>query len=190
MTFLQSINRILYSFSFVGFLDILILGTLIFFTIKAFISKKNLRIWNATNISFCAFYLFYLLFFAILSRNPEEEYTVSLIPFYSYYQYFLGNNPEAFRTNTANLAVFYPLGLILSDIFLKSKNKKLIVGLIAFGLSASIEITQYILSLGYTEIDDILHNTLGAVLAVIGYNLASERFLPYIKKRLKKKLLQ
>ncbi len=191
MTFFRALNRILYSFSLVGFLDVLTLGTILFFTIKFFTSKKSLKAWKSINIFFLIFFLIYLLFFAILSRSPGEEYTVNLIPLSSYYRYFLGNNPEAFRTNTANLAVFYPPGLILSDIFQRNKKKKIIIGLIAFGLSASIEIVQCIFSIGYTEIDDIIHNTLGAVLGVIGYDLAYKRFLPYIQNRFKnKKLLQ
>lgn len=190
MTFFRALNRLLYSFSLVGFLDVLILGTILFFTIKFFTDKKSLKAWKAINISFFVFFLLYLLFFAMLSRTPGE-YTVNLIPFSSYYRYFFGNNPEAFRTNTANLAVFYPLGLILSDMFQRNKKKKIIISLIAFGLSASIETVQYIFSIGYTEIDDIIHNTLGAVLGVIGYNLAYKRFLPYIQNRFKnKKLLQ
>lgn len=183
MVFLGTINRILYSFSLVGFLDILILGTVIFFTIKFFADRKNEKLWKCINMSFLAFYIFYLLFFAILCRSQGEDYTVNLIPFSSYFRYFSGNNPEAFRTNTANLAVFYPLGLILWGMLQKEKHKLLKVVLIAFCISLSIEITQYILSIGYTEADDIFHNTLGAALGAKGYTWVGDRFTAYIEKR-------
>lgn len=188
MSFLRTINRILYSFSLVGFLDVLVLGTIIFFTIKFFSERKSIKLWKGINISFLAFYIFYLLFFAILCRTSGEDFYVNLIPLSSYYHYFLGENSEAIRTNTANLAVFYPLGLILWEMFAQRKHKLLKIALIAFTLSLAIELTQYILSIGYTEADDVLHNTLGAILGAKGYNWVGKRFNPYIYKKYKNEL--
>lgn len=59
-------------------------------------------------------------------------------------------------TNTlGNIALFIPVGLLAGP--------RLRTALLAGGgLSLGIEVTQYILALGYTDIDDLVCNTLGA----------------------------
>lgn len=56
-----------------------------------------------------------------------------------------------------NIALFVPLGLIIDG-------RKGVV--ICFSLSCAIEATQYFTRLGYCELDDILNNTIGALIGV------------------------
>lgn len=56
-----------------------------------------------------------------------------------------------------NILLFMPLGLIIGG------RKGIISGLI---LSCCIEFTQYMFCLGYCEMDDVLNNTIGAVIGV------------------------
>lgn len=56
-----------------------------------------------------------------------------------------------------NILLFMPLGAVLGG------RKGIIIG---FVLSCCIELTQYIVCLGYCEMDDVLNNTLGASLGV------------------------
>ncbi|WP_169332150.1 VanZ family protein [Corynebacterium lubricantis] len=65
-----------------------------------------------------------------------------------------------------NVLMFIPVGFLLVLIFQPKRPLRtaLFVGL---GASAFIEITQYIFALGYTDIDDLIFNTLGAVLGAL-----------------------
>ena len=70
-----------------------------------------------------------------------------------------------------NVLVFIPFGLLLSVNFKRMNhwNKLIIV------VSASIaaEITQYILAIGATDITDVITNTLGGLIGIVGYDLGS-----------------
>lgn len=61
-----------------------------------------------------------------------------------------------------NMLLFVPLG------FITESRKGVVLG---FLLSAAIEITQYIGVLGYCEVDDVLNNTIGAVVGYLVWRL-------------------
>ena len=67
-----------------------------------------------------------------------------------------------------NIALFFPFGFLLQMI---NKNNKinLLQIFIPFTTSISIEILQYIFSVGVTDITDVICNTLGAILGEISY---------------------
>lgn len=103
----------------------------------------------------------YNLFAAI----GASERTISIIPFKSVFE-MVHDGVSAARVIEnvlGNLAVFMPLGLLL-PILTKDKSKKIL--LYGFVLSLFIEVMQYILALGSSDIDDLLLNTLGAM---VGY---------------------
>ena len=66
-----------------------------------------------------------------------------------------------------NIALFFPLGIFLPIIFKKLGFLKVILA--GFFISAFIEIAQYLLSVGYTDADDIIMNTIGAVAGAFIY---------------------
>lgn len=63
-----------------------------------------------------------------------------------------------------NVALFLPLGYLLLLLWANQPHPVRRVATAAVALSAAIETAQYIFALGYTDIDDVLYNTLGAVL--------------------------
>src|ERR1700722_14977767 len=68
-----------------------------------------------------------------------------------------------------NVIAFIPLGLLLCVNFRQfSFRRKLLFILL---LSASVEITQYVLSIGRTDITDIMTNTSGGYLGLMLYDL-------------------
>lgn len=71
-----------------------------------------------------------------------------------------------------NVFAFIPLGVLLSVVF-KQKNfwHKLIFILF---LSISVEITQYVLEIGRTDITDVMTNTVGGYLGLAIYGLAQK----------------
>ena len=81
------------------------------------------------------------------------------------------NNPHPWWgpwTNTfGNIALFMPLGACLVVMGQNSRHVRFGRGgtiLLAMALSLGIEITQYVFSLGFSDVDDLVFNTLGASL--------------------------
>ena len=81
------------------------------------------------------------------------------------------NNPHPWWgpwTNTlGNIALFFPLGACLVVMGQNSRHVRFGRGgtiLLAMALSLVIETTQYLFSLGFSDVDDVVFNTLGASL--------------------------
>jgi glycopeptide antibiotics resistance protein len=69
-----------------------------------------------------------------------------------------------------NVFLFFPIGLVLPWVLpQKWKYKTVIVALFAIVLSTSIEYTQFVYCLGRTETDDVICNTLGALIGAGTY---------------------
>lgn len=67
-----------------------------------------------------------------------------------------------------NIILYFPFGFLLQMINKKNKLSLLQI-FIPFTASISIEILQYIFSVGVTDITDIICNTIGAVFGAISY---------------------
>lgn len=75
--------------------------------------------------------------------------------------------PELYREMLMNVFLFFPLGLTLSNALPHRWNRWLRIGVTTLAgclLSAGIEYAQYRFALGLAETDDVLCNTLGALL--------------------------
>lgn len=59
-----------------------------------------------------------------------------------------------------NVLVFFPVGLSLCLSF---KKRRWLVPLIGFGLSFTIELLQLLFLKDCTDVDDVIHNTLGCL---------------------------
>ena len=84
-----------------------------------------------------------------------------------------------------NIALFFPFGFLLQMI---NKNNKinLLQIFIPFTTSISIEILQYIFSVGVTDITDVICNTcLGAILGAISYLVFNIIFKKIILKQIR-----
>lgn len=97
----------------------------------------------------------------IIPAEPE------LMPFHSYRAVMAGGNKEILRSNFMNVVLFYPAGLFACELLLKSWSwaKRVILVAVLFALvSVGIEFCQYHFALGQAEVDDVLHNALGALI--------------------------
>lgn len=74
-----------------------------------------------------------------------------------------------------NLAVLFPMGIFIP--LLNNKGFKQTV-VIVIGISVSIEVVQYILAIGISDIDDVILNTVGAI---VGWSV-----FQYIKGKIKR----
>ncbi len=70
-----------------------------------------------------------------------------------------------------NFWLFLPFGALLYLIFRRKR-----VVFIATALSVIIEISQYLFDIGYCETDDVISNTLGAILGILLVKVASTFF--------------
>ena len=120
------------------------------------------------------------LYFTLLSRTPGTETKLTLLPFQSYARMGGAVPAEAeeaagfaamFLKGTTpldgiilNILLYVPLGYLLPRLFPKLKAWQVI--LIGLLCSAATEATQYLFKMGWCEMDDVIHNTLGAVIGV------------------------
>lgn len=100
----------------------------------------------------------------IIPTEPE------VIPFHSYRAVMAGENKEIIRSNFMNVILFYPAGLLACELLPKSwsRAKRVILVAVLFALvSAGIEFCQYHFALGQAEVDDVIHNVLGALIGAL-----------------------
>ena len=88
------------------------------------------------------------------------------MPFWSYRDYFNGVNGGLLAENIMNVVVFVPVGLVAGATFRSMSWKKVLV--IGICLSVGIETLQFVFRKGFSEFDDVMHNTLGCL---IGYGM-------------------
>lgn len=122
--------------------------------------------WRKSVGLFLIAYISLLLCSTVVFRNEAAKRQYDFMPFWSYQSYFRGEDPSLLAENIMNAAVFVPIGL-LAGVAFRGMNwqKALMLGL---GLSVFIEATQFIFMKGFSELDDVIHNTIGCL---IGYGI-------------------
>ena len=117
-----------------------------------------------------------LLFrFNIIAGLVDRSRSYNLIPFATISR-FLNSGRQTMSQSAVmnifgNIGVFIPFGLYL-QLFLKNKSfKKSFLILIVAGIS--IELIQLVLGVGVCDIDDLILNSLGGVIGIILYKIAS-----------------
>ena len=110
-------------------------------------------------------------------RHASGEREIILASFYSFAEARV--QKEMYRELLMNVFLFVPLGLSLPFALCSVKDgqwrpslKTAVIAMaFAFSLSVGIEAVQYLFALGRCETDDVLTNTLGALLGVCAYLL-------------------
>ena len=115
-------------------------------------------------------YVFLIYCSTVIFRGVSEENGYNYKLFWSYVAIHDGRC-DLIPVNIMNVVVFVPVGLLLALLTL-NRQKTIKSGLftIVFGLliSTSIETLQFFLNRGFSELDDVMHNTLGCM---IGYGI-------------------
>ena len=132
---------------------------------KERIKKKELILLGFFGLYFAA-----LLWLTLLSRERTTSTSV-LPPFWSYVEIFKGNLRSLYYV-VANVLLFVPFGFFVAKYLGKSIKRVLIFGLFT---SALIEFIQLGLKLGSFEVDDLVHNTLGAVIGLGIFHFLSRK---------------
>jgi glycopeptide antibiotics resistance protein len=107
---------------------------------------------------------------AVFSTSIVSLRSISLIPFYTIVEYFTDPSigfDQWLQNILGNIALFIPFGIFVS--YTGGKRSLSYKTCILLAISLSLEIIQYILSLGSSEIDDVLLNTVGGVIGIAVY---------------------
>ena len=103
----------------------------------------------------------------VFFRNTNRVLKYNWHPFWSYQAIEAGKD-KLLSEIIMNVVMFVPIGLLMGCAF-RIMNWKLVL-VIGCILSVGIELFQFLLKRGFSEFDDVMHNTLGCM---IGYGLFS-----------------
>ena len=138
-----------------GLLSVFCLGVVVFIAWKGF--KTGLRYSVALLL---IEYIFLIFCSTVFFRTTSELRKYDILPFWSY------DRPELLVENIMNVVVFVPVGLLLGIAFKQMTWWKAF--LIGCSISVTIESLQFFFMRGFSELDDVMHNTLGCL---IGYGI-------------------
>ncbi len=132
--------------------------------------NKTEKIFRAVFLLIAIFYAAILVRLVFIRDGIRlEEETSHFLPLGALREYKAGFKTlkSVVLNYVGNIAIFFPLGIFLPVIFKKLNFLKVI--LTGFLISLFIETVQYLLSAGYTDIDDVIMNTLGAAIGAFVY---------------------
>ena len=129
------------------------------------------------------FVIYFMMLFKITifrDSNPGGQ-GVNLVPFITITEYFRfvlrGNTIIGISNLAGNFMIFVPLGYMSALLFPKMRKVARILALsIAFSLT--IEVGQYILACGSTDIDDVILNVLGGLTGYWAFVIIPKLFKP------------
>jgi len=139
-----------------GLLAVFCLGLVIFIAWKGF--KTGLR-YSA--ILLLVEYIFLLFCSTVIFRTTGETRQYDFHLFWSYKAIQEGRE-DLLAENIMNVVVFIPVGLLLGIAFKQVTWWKAL--LIGCSISVIIESLQFFLMRGFSELDDVMHNTLGCLI--------------------------
>lgn len=99
-------------------------------------------------------------------RTSGGSWQINLIPLHSYREVIDSGNIEILRSNFMNAMLFYPIGLLATALLPErwvDWSRCVLVVLLCGLMSVGIECMQYTHVLGRCEIDDVIHNMVGAL---------------------------
>ena len=137
-----------------GLLSIFCIGLVVFVAWKGF--KTGLRYSVALLL---IEYIFLIFCSTVFFRTTSELRKYDIHPFWSY------DRPELLVENIMNVVVFVPVGLLLGIAFKQMTWWKAL--LIGCGISVTIEALQFFFMRGFSEVDDVMHNTLGCAIGFL-----------------------
>lgn len=126
--------------------------------------KRQRWKWKVLNLALLLLSLLFIAWVTLLRREPMAELVVVLEPFATFD--LLDEQPEYIRTMLMNAALFLPLGLTAAALLPRRWPWLRIVLAVLLGaaVSCGVEQLQYRYLLGTVEVDDVICNTLGALM--------------------------
>lgn len=106
-------------------------------------------------------YIFLIYCSTVIYRKGPELAGYDFCPFWSYAAILEGRK-ELLSENILNVVVFVPVGVLLAIGILRLKWQHVL--LIGVCVSVSIEVLQSVFKKGFSELDDVMHNTMGCMI--------------------------
>lgn len=106
------------------------------------------------------FYITLLVQMGVISRTPGSVSEMVWIPFQT-----PGGDYLVVLYSLANLVIFIPFGILVPKVF-RRVDSVWAMALVTFMTSVVIEIVQFMIECGYSEVEDVIMNVAGGV---IGY---------------------
>ena len=147
-----------------GLLSVFCLGVVLFIAFKGV--RTGFR-WSS--VLLLIEYIFLLFCSTVIFRPTGETRQYDFHPFWSY------DRPELLVENIMNVVVFIPVGLLLGSAFKQMTWWKAL--LIGCSISITIEALQFWFMRGFSEVDDVMHNTVGCIMGYIIYSILVRIFI-------------
>ena len=141
-----------------GLLSVFCLGVVLFIAFKGI--RTGFR-WPS--VLLLIEYIFLLFCSTVIFRPTGETRQYDFHPFWSY------DRPDLLVENIMNVVVFIPVGLLLGSAFKQMTWWKAL--LIGCSISISIQSLQFWFMKGFSEVDDVMHNTVGCIIGYIIYSI-------------------
>ncbi|WP_455539853.1 VanZ family protein [Terrisporobacter sp.] len=152
------------------------------------VKNKKINIFREIMLSVFFIYFLFLLLLTIFKygiitlSNPFNSYmyrehgllgVINIVPIKETINTFIHSETglrNSVRNIIGNILVFMPLGFFIPLLFDKFNSYKKLLK-IGFLASLAIEITQLFVGSNVCDVDDIIYNTLGAILGLICYKI-------------------
>ena len=144
-----------------GLLSVFCLGIVLLVTWKGY--KTGLRYSAALLL---VEYIFLLFCSTVIFRTPCQARQYDFHPFWSY------DKPDLLVENIMNVVVFMPVGLLIGAVIRQITWWKAL--LIGCSISITIEALQFYLLRGFSELDDVMHNTVGCLIGYCVYRVMAK----------------
>ena len=141
-----------------GFISLFCLGLIALIAIKGL--AKGLK---SSSKLLAIEYILFIFCTTVFFRPSVDVFIYNFIPFWSYEAIDKGRN-NLLAENILNVVVFVPIGLFSC---VSRRLKWWMVLLIGFGISLLIELLQFVMKRGFSEADDVIHNTLGCAIGIM-----------------------
>ena len=135
-----------------GLLSVFCLGVVLFIAFKGV--RTGFR-WSSFLL--LIEYVFLIFCSTVIFRTVGATRRYDFHPFWSY------SRPDLLLENIMNVIVFIPVGMILGSL-LRVKGSWLVALLIGCSISVTIESLQFFFLRGFSEVDDVMHNTVGCLM--------------------------
>lgn len=156
--------------------------------------RQETKTWiRRTGVVMFLLYLLALAYFLFFSENygrvviGEGEYHYNLVPFQEIRRFWIYREQVgtfAWMSNlTGNVVGFLPYGYILPIIFRNLRNVWSIV-FSGFLFSLMVETIQLITKVGCFDVDDLMLNTLGALLGYLAFAICDKIRRAYYGKKI------
>ncbi len=138
-------------------------------------SKRLIMFSRLLFIIYMFFALYFLLFaegFGRMYQRDEYSYNLELFKEIKRFINWSSVSDYGFKAMLlnifGNILCFVPFGFFIPMVFKRLKNG-IIITILTFLFSLTVEVIQLVFKIGSFDVDDILLNTLGGIVGCLGY---------------------